>query len=105
MFEDMPDDPLPRAFAEDSLLFFAQKRWTWKNAFKVGGDPVGKCVGNHAPGGLKSCNQLGGLKRELLLFVLWVPVRDGGKIGTPFAHPHLEPPDTAGNNMLRNHPY
>src|SRR5437879_4610373 len=105
MFENMPDNPLPRAFAEDSLLFFAQEWWARENMPKISGSPAGKCTGNHVPGGLKSGNQFGGLKRGLLLFVRRVPVRDGGKIGTPFAHPHLEPPDTVGNDMLRNHPY
>src|SRR5712692_8977714 len=100
MFEHMPDHPLPRAFAEESLLFFAQECWRWEKVPKIGGGPAGKCLLNQVPGGLKSGNQFGGRKRGLLLFVRRVPVHDGGKIGTPFAHPPLEPPDTVGNEML-----
>ena len=44
-------------------------------------------------------------ERGLLQLVCRVPVRDGSKIGIPFAHPPLEPPDTVGNDMLRNPPY
>src|ERR1700726_631533 len=104
MFENMPDHPLSRAFAEDSPLCFAQECWTGENLPKISGSPAGKCLGNHVPGGLQSGNQFGGLKRGRRLVVPRVPVHDGGKIGTPFAHPPLEPPDTVGNEMLRNHP-
>src|SRR5258708_1097411 len=104
MFENMPDNPLPRAFAKDSLLFLAQEGWAWENLPNISGSTGGKGRGKCVGGGRKGGNQVGGLKRGLLLFVCRVPVRDVGKIGIPFAHPQLEPPDTVGNDMLRNHP-
>src|SRR5712692_9214609 len=103
MFENMPDHPLPRAFAEKSLLSFAQECWRWETMPKISGSPAGKGLGNHVPGGLKSDNQFGGRKRGRRLVVPRVPVHDGGKIGTPFAHPPVEPPDTVGNDMMRIH--
>src|SRR5579859_6116794 len=99
MFEHMPDNPLSRAFAEDSLLFFAQECRRWEKVPKFGGSPAGKCIGNHLPGSLKPGNQFGGCKHGRRLVVPRVPVSDGSKIGTPFTHPPLEPPDTVGNNM------
>src|SRR5260370_14499057 len=105
MLEHIPDHPLPRAFAEESLLSFAQEGWRWETLPKISGSPAGKGIGKHVPGGLKSGNQFGGRKRGRRLVVPRVPSHDGGKIGTPFAHPPVEPPDTVGNEMLRNHPY
>ena len=60
MFKNMPDNPLPRKFREDSLLFFTQRWWARENMLKVGGSPTGKCILNHLPGALKPIHEFAG---------------------------------------------
>jgi hypothetical protein len=50
VFDDVPDNSLPREFAEELLLFFAQGYWRWECVRKVGGRPVRECVLNHLRG-------------------------------------------------------
>lgn len=58
--EHVHDDPLARAWAKDVALPLRQGVGLLEDVLEVGGGPAGEGLFDHAPGGLKSGDQLVG---------------------------------------------
>src|SRR2546426_284829 len=105
MFEHMPDTPLARTCG---TLFVVRM---WEDLLKIGRSPASKGVLDHLPAHLKSSHQLGGGAHWLsLLLPCFLPYSQGHEFcfqGREFcfalAHPHVEPPDAARDDMRCDH--